>query len=709
MPSHNGRFASEVTQTTAPASALQEGLARLDARIQQAVQQVEQRLGPQADPYRGLVIRHEDVLSLAAHPLSLVWDADEDDDPASVYTHSLSHWLARSFHLARFDLDVLFLALAPETDLRYERLFAYLQDDVTRRRPSIDLALNLFCAGEDSRLAYLAHFAPDAPLVRGGLIELVAPADQPDAPFRKHFLRADRQVYQLLTGQLALTGDLHPSARLIVPERALDDLYLDADLVSTLRTVIESPQRPLQIYLKGPRGTDREWVAEACALASDRLLLRVDLSRLPESLPAYQRLLDTVFRAAWFRGALLFFENVDAVRADRDDPRYENLLYKLAHDEGITLLAGHGEWLASSHHTTHVIPLALETPAFAVRRACWQAHLAALGMSCEDAVLDTVAAQFRLLPAQIAQAAVDGYHRARLRAAGQPQRTPTVADLAAAAQAQSTHELDDLAERLTPAHQWDDLVLPDDALSQLQEIVQRVRLRHRVMDDWQYRRKDARGHGVTVLFAGPSGTGKTMAGEIIARELGLALYRIDLSGVVSKYIGETEKNLSRIFDAANRSHAILFFDEADALFGKRSEVRDAHDRYANIEISYLLQRMETYDGVAILASNLRDNIDDAFLRRLTFLVEFPFPDADSRHRIWQRIWTPETPLGHDVELWAMAEQFRLSGGNIKNIALAAAFLAAAEDQPVSQAHLLHATRREFQKLGRRMPDLAVPE
>ena len=195
-----------------------------------------------------------------------------------------------------------------------------------------------------------------------------------------------------------------------------------------------------------------------------------------------------------------------------------------------------------------------------------------------------------------------------------------------------------------------------------------------------------------------------MAAEVIANELRLDLYKIDLSGVVSKYIGETEKNLDRIFTAAEDANAILFFDEADALFGKRSEVRDSHDRYANLEISYLLQKMEEYAGIAILATNLRQNLDESFLRRLAFTVHFPFPDEHDRRRIWSAIWPAQTPLTDDVDLAFLARQFKLSGGNIKNVALAAAFLAAEDDGPVTMTHLLHATRREFQKMGKALAE-----
>ena len=234
----------------------------------------------------------------------------------------------------------------------------------------------------------------------------------------------------------------------------------------------------------------------------------------------------------------------------------------------------------------------------------------------------------------------------------------------------------------------------------LREIVERVRHRPRVFGEWGFNARHAASRNLAVLFSGPSGTGKTMSAEVMANDLGLSLYRVDLAAVVSKYIGETEKNLSKIFDDASASGAILFFDEADAMFGKRSEISDSHDRYANLEVSYLLQRMEEYDGIVILASNLRNNMDDAFIRRLHFAVDFPFPEVPARTEIFRRTMPASTPLGDDVDLQALARRYRLSGGNIRNVVVAAAFLAAAEDSVVTQRHLELAVRREHQKMGK---------
>jgi SpoVK/Ycf46/Vps4 family AAA+-type ATPase len=243
-------------------------------------------------------------------------------------------------------------------------------------------------------------------------------------------------------------------------------------------------------------------------------------------------------------------------------------------------------------------------------------------------------------------------------------------------------------------------VLPKEQLDQLAAICSHARHASVVYGEWCFERRLSLGKGLNVLFTGPPGTGKTMAAEVIAAELGVALLKIDLSQIVSKYIGETEKNLRQLFDQATSANAILFFDEADALLGKRSDVKDAHDRYANTETAYLLQKMEEFAGIAILATNLRQNMDDAFTRRMRFIVEFPFPEDEDRLRIWRSVWPTEVPLAPDIDFSLLARRFRLSGGSIRNVALSAAFLAAEQRANVSMQHLLRATRRELQKMGR---------
>jgi SpoVK/Ycf46/Vps4 family AAA+-type ATPase len=270
----------------------------------------------------------------------------------------------------------------------------------------------------------------------------------------------------------------------------------------------------------------------------------------------------------------------------------------------------------------------------------------------------------------------------------------------------SARNLTTVSTEIVPKASWERLILPQDSVDQLQELCSAVRHHGIVLEQAGFSQRLSGGTGITALFAGVSGTGKTMAAEVVAGELGLPLFRVDLAAVVSKWIGETEKNLDRVFAAAADSNAILFFDEADALFGKRSEVKDAHDRYANLEISYLLQKMEHYPGTAILATNMRHQLDDAFLRRISFMIVFPLPEPPERARIWQAVWPPELPRAADVDFAALA-RVKLAGGNIKNVVLAAAHLAVAQGRPVGTADLLHAIRREYQKLGKQMDQAQV--
>jgi hypothetical protein len=303
-------------------------------------------------------------------------------------------------------------------------------------------------------------------------------------------------------------------------------------------------------------------------------------------------------------------------------------------------------------------------------------------------------ATFRLTPDQIVNAARAASAQARARG-----RTPEDVDFQAGARAQSAVALDRLARHVEPTAGWLDLVLPWSTARQLHEIAARTRLRETVFGTWQMQ-SGARGHGVTALFAGESGTGKTLAAEVVAHDLGLDLYVIDLAAVVDKYIGETEKNLDRIFTAADHVNGVLLFDEADAIFGKRSEVRDAHDRYANVEIAYLLQRIERFDGLAILTTNFRANVDDAFTRRLDAVVDFPLPEVDARSRLYSLHLRGDAPRSGDIDLDFMAHAFELAGGSIRNICVTAAFFAAEADRPLMMVDLVRATEREYRKLGR---------
>jgi hypothetical protein len=304
-------------------------------------------------------------------------------------------------------------------------------------------------------------------------------------------------------------------------------------------------------------------------------------------------------------------------------------------------------------------------------------------------------AQFRLTAEQVHRAARAARMEAHAREVPLNEE-----ELKAGARAQNAAGLERLARRIQPAVGFGDLVLPADTMAQLKELLTRARYREQVLDVWKMGGPSARRRGLTALFAGPSGTGKTMAAEVLASELGLDLYMVDLATVVDKYVGETEKNLDRIFAEAERVNGVILFDEADALFGKRSEVSDAHDRYANVEVAYLLQRMELFDGIAILATNLRANLDEAFTRRLDSLVDFPEPEADYRRQLWERSLGSTMPRTDDLDLGFLAQSFKLSGGAIRNIVVAAAYASAEAGRPLEMGDLVRATQREYTKLGR---------
>jgi ATPase family protein associated with various cellular activities (AAA) len=353
-------------------------------------------------------------------------------------------------------------------------------------------------------------------------------------------------------------------------------------------------------------------------------------------------------------------------------------------------LTGRGVWDPAWSDS---VPLVAGVPQLSRRERAgvWQAALAA------GADLDPVAAttHFRLDAQQIARAA----RAARLQAAAEG-RPATELHVTAGARAQNAVGLEAHARRIVPRVGWEDLVLPAEVMEQLAEITARLRHRERVLDEWRMARTSSRGRGITALFAGDSGTGKTMSAEVIAGGLGLDLYVIDLSSVLDKYIGETEKNLDRIFTQAEGVGGVLLFDEADALFGKRSEVKDSHDRYANVEVAYLLQRMERFDGIALLTTNLRTNLDDAFTRRLDAIIEFPLPSSADRRALWAKKLDAGAPLADDIDLDFLAEAFRISGGNIHNSVVTAAFLAAQDDRSVSMGDLIRGVQREYRKLGR---------
>jgi SpoVK/Ycf46/Vps4 family AAA+-type ATPase len=693
--------------------ALVTALLRLDQRLEWAVAAMNAS-GPQAvsAPWQGLYIDDGEVRRLLARaPGASPFPGDRPAGDVCGAAESRLNRLIQIFQLSSFDIDLILLALAPELDLRYERLYAYLQDDVTRKRPTVELALNLFCTTAEDKLAHRAQLEAGGPLLRHDLLQVVADPNQLDPPFLAHYLKIDKQLVRFLLGEPVLSGQGAEYCQLLEPAVDWDGLPAPADLRWRLPTLVRengATGRLLLLYFHGTPGTGKRKAAESLAGTVGVCLVAADLSRFVDA-PDFGQRLSGVLRAASLQGCLVYFCGLDALRTDARTSQRETLLHKLASYPATVIVSGSQPWVPGALGLTALI-VKFGIPEFETRRASWQTELDGVGLPLEPQQLDALAGRFRLTAAQIKEAVAGAVNSSRWRAAKGTESSrapaPTMEDVYEMARAATGHSLSKLARKIEPRQGWGDVVLPQDQIAQLREICFQAEYRHLVYDAWGFDRKLSAGKGLNILFYGSPGTGKTMSAEVIARELRLDLYRVDLSQIVSKYIGETEKNLDQIFTAAENSNAILFFDEADALFGKRSEVRDAHDRYANLEISYLLQKMEEYEGVSILATNLRQNLDEAFVRRLQAIVEFPFPDEEYRRRIWQLAFPSEAPLADDVEFEGLAREIRLAGGNIKNMALAAAFLAAADGGTIRMTHLLQAARREHQKLGRAWSDAA---
>ncbi len=654
--------------------------------------------GAEEEQFHGLYISEQEIEALTGQREAIVSAESATEFLEDCKTLSGIEGLSASWQLSAFDHAVLLVALAPEVDLRYERICAYLQDDVTRRRPTVDLALNLLSRDPSEKIANRARFSASAPLVRSGMLRLLPDASHAEPPLLAHYLRLDESVVWLLLGDGRLDDRLASFCEVL---SGMADSGLQPEMLPTLLPSMgaHSDGHAVRLHFSGPAASLKSGVIQAVAGSLGTPLLAADLARtsICKTDPAAVALLLT--REASRMDAVLHVDGLDEIS---DPAILRAFLEGILQYSGMVTVASVSPAVAALLASEGFVTLACPLPAYEERRACWEKKIAAAGLIADDSTTATLANHFTRTAAQI-EAAVD---TARQSIEWQwpgnhvPCPDDVTQELMKAVRAQTGAELESLTQKLRPIYRWQDIVLPQDSVDQLREICQRVAHSHAVLERGGFGKKLSTGMGVAALFAGPSGTGKTMAAEVVANELGLDLYRIDLSMVVSKYIGETEKNLERIFTAATHSNCVLLFDEADALCGKRSEVRDAHDRYANIEISYLLQKMEQYEGITILTTNLRGNVDEAFVRRLAFTVHFPFPEESDRLRIWQQIWPEETPLEPDLDFATLAKHFKLSGGNIKNIALATAFLAAAESRPVRMGDILHATRREYEKVGK---------
>jgi hypothetical protein len=693
------------------------------------------------DPLRGLYVTPERARELAAtrtdadgHPGAAAQPgaaADEGDGQGAGPLPEAGRLgpvaqrfdlLAREFGLTELDAHILLCALAPDVDRGFEPLYGYLNDDVGRRRATVALALDLAGTGPYDPAAR-ARFHPSAPLTSGALIAV----EDADRPLPGRALRVPERVVAHLLGDDALDPELTGHEVTLLPARPGDGAAGGTDgdgpaeaglggdggsdsggsgddgFAARLGAFVVARSAP--VYLRERRSDGAAELAAGALCGAGLPVLRyrpdaaprhepdpVDATAAPAT-PASAGVSPTaaaaLLREARLRGAALVVGPLPE--------RPAGLVRALA-SAGVPVVFHGGEpcdpqWLPDAGL------LALDAPAGGATPALWRAALAPRDGDLGPAELAEAVAPYRLGPAGIrgaartagALAAFDG--------------TPlTVAHIQHSARQQSAPLLGRHARRVRPAVSFADLVLPPEPLELLHELAQRARHREQVLGTWGLRTGGGRGRGVTSLFAGESGTGKTHAAEVVAGALGLDLYVVDLSSVVDKYVGETEKNLERIFVEADHTDAVLLFDEADAVFGKRSDVKSSHDRYANLESAYLLQRLESFGGIAVLTTNLRANIDEAFTRRLDLVVDFPFPDPEQRLTLWLRCLR-SVPCAPDltVELELCAKEFELSGGAIRSAAVTAGYLAAGRGEAVSAADVQAGARREYRKMGRLVP------
>ena len=694
---------------------LQAALSWLDARLELSVRRWQLAGQDPSDRFRGLHISDEKALELVQPVAAPALPAKEEkalqkqEDAALQQMQALEKKALDNgfsprlkafqniFDITSFEWWAWIICLAPALDLRYERIYGYLQDDVTQTAAGTDLILKLLLPEAHlSRFEYLPAFSPHASLRASRLLVPIEGSAKPENNLRQAF-RVSTSLVNWLFGEyipsarLGTDVEFYPTAAEL-PDAELVRVFAPPELppLESIRSL-----KPL-ISLYGTDHFRQDMTVGKLASELDLPLLKIKIQPGDEENIALEKLSIAV-RDAKLLQTLLYIQGMD-VFISREGTILPAAFQIVEKASDTVLLASKTPFRLGADmqgNDTPLLSVAFTGLTAVERTALWEGLLDGASDSLPQKEIAILAGQFNLSSGQIIAASSTAMSEAL-----QANRGLEMTDLFKAARLHSGHHLADLARKMEPRYVWEDLILPETPITMLKEMVSMVQSRPMVLETWGLGRKLTSGAGISALFAGPPGTGKTLAAQIMANRLGIDLYRIDLSSVVSKYVGETEKQLEQIFTEASQSNAILFFDEADSIFGKRSEVKGAHDRYANIEVSYLLQRMEDYDGVAILATNLRANLDEAFTRRLQFIVNFPFPDEEYRRKIWEVLMPPTLPRVDDLDFGVMADRFKLSGGSIRNIIVSAAYFAAANGGLVDMNHLMHGARREFQKMGR---------
>jgi len=694
---------------------ISEELKRIDLMIHLQVERIRQKKDV-VDGFQGLYVSDEEIDSI----LEDTYPANDDNQHIQTLNSLIAEietqieekviesqekgialnlpLLAAIFGLTSFEIDAMLICMALELDTNYERLYAYLQNDATKKQPSVDLILGLLCNSSEDKIYARQYFYADAPLFKNQIIRFAEESEEEKKPLLSRFVKMDDRIINCVLGFNQIDAKIEPFTQLVLPQTDLEDVQLPEELKKRMYGLIkrwEGIGGRMTCFLQGLYGSGKKTVAGGICKELGIPLLIVDIPALIDGEADFEDSVSRIFREAVLQDSAVYLEHFERLFSDdaKNTHRKKTVFKAIEDHNGIAFVASVDALELDVKLQKDLFKMEIPIPDYEVRKQIWEGLLN--GKIGEEDV-GALANKFRFTVGQIRDAIVS----AEKLALPDERDDITIADLYEGCRTQSNQKLTTLAKRIKPKYIWEDIILPEEKTEQLREVTNYIKNKSVVYHDWGFDNKLSLGKGLNILFSGPSGTGKTMAAEVIASELSLDLYKIDLSMIVSKYIGETEKNLNKIFKEAEESNAILFFDEADALFGKRSEVRDSHDRYANIEISYLLQKMEENEGIVILASNLCRNIDDAFLRRMHSTIEFPFPEEEYRYKIWKSMFPEDAPLSEDVDFEFLAGRFRLAGGNIKNIVVNAAFLAAENSGAITMEDVIKAAKREFQKIGK---------
>jgi len=603
------------------------------------------------------------------------------DDPSGRFGR-----LRAAMDLDGDDADLVLLSIAPEISAGYGKIFAYLNDNLNQAYLTVDLATRVLRGRRTERLALQSRLMKNAPLIQNRLLLL-----NPEEGVETHTARRLHPSSRLL--QWLLEGRELPESVGFKPIDTSGEVFTPAVTGERLRLIGPSLQKPVSIVITGSTIGSREGVAIDIAQRAQRPLVRIDLDRCRQYIEQPYDLI----RELRLSGALPFLINISD---QQEDPQLRIQVQQL----GAALSKLPYPVLVGGTDRRSVAGLlGGDRPSLTVqvqrstldeRIQAWTDAMTRRGWSTANG--QDVAERFYSVGGTTIHQVLE---RASAECGG---HEPDLDAMWAAARECSRPEFQGLAEHIVPRYGWDDLILSSKIKDQLQHLVNYLSEQETVFHRWGARSVRARGYGIKALLSGGPGTGKTMAAEVIAGTLGLDLFRVDLSSVISRWVGETEKNLKEVFDAAEGGTAVLLFDEADSLFGSRGEVKQAQDRFANQEVGFLLQRLEVFEGCAILTTNLQENIDEAFLRRFGAVIEFPMPSVEQRTQLWQRAIPKGAPLDDDIDLAAVAKQFVIAGGSIINSAINACILASTLREPVGMKHIVTAVAQEYVKMGKQV-------